>query len=303
MLRIVKVFPKVVFLSLPALFFVMTASLSGCALQQNNLRKDLSGQEMSGSEIERLGDDYYNQGDFRMALVQYEKFLRLNPDNNRVCYKKGMLFLKGKMNEAAIREFQRIIINDPVHALSYQGLGQAFFSLKKYEDAVKHLNKAIELDPELWKAHNLLGIIYDYQGKYNLAIHEYNYAVTLKPSEGFLYNNLGVSYSLMGEYDKAVQAFNKALKFNTSDKKKLYNNLGLVLSKTGKYQLAMDAFKKGGDEAQAYNNLGFVYLQQGEREKAIRSFEKAIESKPTFYLKANENLKKAKAYSDSAREF
>jgi len=56
----------------------------------------------------------------------------------------------------------------------------------------------------------------------------------------------------------------------------------------------MEAFKKAGDEAQAYNNLGFVYMQKGEREKAIHSFEKAIESRPTFYLKASENLKKAK---------
>jgi tetratricopeptide (TPR) repeat protein len=56
----------------------------------------------------------------------------------------------------------------------------------------------------------------------------------------------------------------------------------------------MEAFKKGGDEAKAYNNMGFVYLKMGERDKAIRSFEKAIEIRPTFYLKASENLKKAK---------
>jgi len=32
----------------------------------------------------------------------------------------------------------------------------------------------------------------------------------------------------------------------------------------------------------------------GERDKAIRSFEKAIEVRPTYYLKASENLQKAK---------
>jgi len=97
----------------------------------------------------------------------------------------------------------------------------------------------------------------------------------------------------MGKYEQAVQAFNQALKIDKSDAK-IYNNLGMALSKLGKYELAMEAFKKAGDEAQAYNNLGFVYMQKGEREKAIHSFEKAIESRPTFYLKANENLKKAK---------
>jgi Tfp pilus assembly protein PilF len=101
----------------------------------------------------------------------------------------------------------------------------------------------------------------------------------------------------MGKYEKAVQAFNEALKIDKSDVK-IYNNLGMALSKLGRYELAMEAFKKCGDESKAYNNIGFVYLKMGERDKAIRSFEKAIESRPTFYLKASENLKKAKMERD-----
>ena len=281
------------FINLLAMILLMVGSFSGCAGQQNNLRNDLSSQEMSGAEIERSGDVYFNQGNLQLALVEYEKYLKLNSDNNRVRYKKGLILLKGKVDKAAIREFKKIIDNDPEHALANQGLGQAFFRLENYEDAIKHLSKAVELDQTLWKAYNLLGVIYDYQGKYELAVREYNYAIGLKPRKGFLYNNIGLSYSLMEEYDKAIQNFNKALDFNASNKK-VYNNLGLILSKTGRYELAMEAFKKGGDEAQAYNNLGFAYMQKGEREKAIHSFEKAIESRPTFYLKASENLKKAK---------
>ncbi|MEA1948140.1 MAG: tetratricopeptide repeat protein [Thermodesulfobacteriota bacterium] len=287
------IFKKRLFLSLPVMFFIVAGGLSGCATQQQNQRGDLSAQEMPGSEIERLGDVYYNQGNYALALVQYNKFLRRNPDNNRVHYKKGLLLLKGRLDQEAIREFKVVIKKDSTHALAFQGLGQAYFRLKKYEDAIKHLSKAVEIDSTLWKAHNLLGIIYDYQGKYELAVREYNNAITLKPRDGLLYNNLGMSYALLEEYDKSVRSFNTALKFNASEAK-IYNNLGLVLSKLGKYRLAMEAFKKGGDEAQAYNNLGFAYMQKGEREKAINSFEKAIESKPTFYLKASENLKKAK---------
>jgi len=44
----------------------------------------------------------------------------------------------------------------------------------------------------------------------------------------------------------------------------------------------------------AYNNLGCVYLKQGEFDKAISCFEKAIEINPTFYIKAGENLRKAR---------
>jgi tetratricopeptide (TPR) repeat protein len=75
-------------------------------------------------------------------------------------------------------------------------------------------------------------------------------------------------------------------------KERVYNNLGLVLAKTGRYDAALDAFMKGSDRAKAYNNLGCVYLSQGDYRKAAQAFNKAIESSPTFYTTAHENLKK-----------
>jgi len=133
-------------LSLSVIIFIIAGGLSGCAPQQKNMRGDVSFQEMSGSEIEKLGDIYFNQGNYELALVEYSRFLKLNPDNNSVHYKKGLLLLKGKMDQEAIREFQKLIDKDPVHAPAFQGLGQAYFRLKKNEEAVKHLSKAIELD-------------------------------------------------------------------------------------------------------------------------------------------------------------
>ena len=68
----------------------------------------------------------------------------------------------------------------------------------------------------------------------------------------------------------------------------------MALSKLGRYQEALEAFRKGGNEAQAYNNLGCIYLEEGKFEKAITCFEKAIKINPAFYLRASENLKKAR---------
>ena len=97
----------------------------------------------------------------------------------------------------------------------------------------------------------------------------------------------------MGDYEKAVQSFREALK-HTSSSPKIYNNLGLVLAKLGRYDSAFEAFSKGGDEAQAYNNLGCMYLQAGQRNMAIHAFEKAVETRPTYYMKAGENLKRTR---------
>jgi Flp pilus assembly protein TadD len=228
-----------------------------------------------------------------MAFVQYEKSQKINPDNTRIFYKKGLLSIVGKEYEDAAKEFQEVLGKDPEHPLAHHGLGQAFFQMKKYDEAEKHVLKAIELDASLWKSHNLLGIIYNHKGQHEVAVTAYKAAISLKSDDGLLYNNLGLSYSAAGEYEKAVNTFNKALETESSYSK-IYNNLGLALSELGRYQEAFEAFRKGGDEAQAYNNIGCIYLWQGDYVKAKQSLEMAIKLKPNFYNKANENLKKCR---------
>jgi Flp pilus assembly protein TadD len=259
----------------------------------DDLATEKKDPKMTSLEHERSGDLQLSRGNLHMAYIQYEKSLRLEPDNARARYKKGLLLIIARMNVEAVKEFQEVLKKEPEHALAYEGLGKAYFQMKKYDQAERNFRRGLALDPKLWKAHNFLGIIYDHQGRHDLAIHEFEAAIKLKPDEGLLYNNLGVSYSLAGEYKKALDAFNRAQKRNYLNNK-FYNNLGLVLSKLGRHQEALQAFRKEGDQAQAYNNLGCIYLEAGEFEKAISYFEKAIEIKPAFYARASDNLEKAK---------
>ena len=88
---------------------VMVFSLSGCAHDKKKINKGLSAENRPGAEIERLGDVYFNQGNLELALIEYNKFLNLNPDDIRVLYKKGRVLLRGKADEPAIREFDKVI--------------------------------------------------------------------------------------------------------------------------------------------------------------------------------------------------
>ena len=245
----------------------------------------------NNDEHERLGDLYFSRGDYIMSFVQYEKSLKANPGNTEIYYKKGILSIAGGNCEEAIKEFQKVLLRDPEHIRAHYGIGLAYFQTKQYEKSKMHVEKVIELDESFWKAHNLLGMLYDYEKNQQLAIQSYERAIAQNPENGLLYNNLGIAYSLASEPEKALSAFNSALVTHSSYSK-IYNNLGVVLSSLGKYQEAFEAFRKGGDDAQAFNNLGSVYMSQGQYGKAIESFQKAVELRPDFYSKANENLRK-----------
>lgn len=249
---------------------------------------------MTAEEYENLGDNYLRQGNINMAFVQYNKAIKMHPQSVILKYKIGTLFLKKGLPQEAIKEFHAVIDKDPDFALAYEGLGQSHFHMKDIDAAEQALLKAVELDGQLWSAQNLLGIIYDRELKFDDAIERYQAAIAVNDRNGSLYNNLGMSYFYKGELDKAIPAFGNALALSDpKDQKKIYNNVGMTLVKLKRYDQAFEAFKRGSNEAKAHNNMGIVFLQDGKPEKAIASFEKAIETSPSYYARASENLKLA----------
>jgi tetratricopeptide (TPR) repeat protein len=250
---------------------------------------------MTAGDYETLGDNYLRQDNINMAFVQYNKAINMKPESVGLRYKIGRLFLKKGLPQEAIKEFEAAIAKDPQYALAYEGLGQCHFEMKNLEAAEQALLKAITLDDQLWSAHNLLGIINDRNLKFDEAIKRYQTAIAINNRNGSLYNNLAMSYFYKGSYDQAITAFGNALALSDpQEQKKIYNNVGMTLVKLKRYDQAFEAFKRGSSEAVAHNNMGIVFLQQGKPKEAIASFEKAIESNPSYYAKASENLKMAK---------
>ncbi len=250
--------------------------------------------EITGDEYEQLGDALLNKGNLYLAYVQYEKSLKLKPDNLRVEYKKGLALLLGEKNDDAIRQFEMVLKKDPKFDLAYEGLGRAYLQNKDLSQAERNLQKAVGLNHKLWKSYNFLGNIYDRNQDYEKAILEYTSAIAIKPDQGFLYNNLGVSCLLAGHNQAALDALVKAAEKGYREPR-VFNNLALAYANLGRYDEAMDSFRRAGGEAHAHNNMGCIYLEKGNYQEAVASFEKAIAIEPGFYAKAADNLKKAKA--------
>jgi tetratricopeptide (TPR) repeat protein len=273
----------------------------GTALQADAALSDLAETpsssatpQMSAEGYENTGDACLRNGDLFMALLQYERSLKIQPQNARIYYKEGLVFLAAEQYDEAIHAFKKFLAEESQSAPAYEGLGQAYFRMKAYSGAKENFLKALALDPSLWRAHTFLGVIYDREKKYEMAIREHAAAISQRPSDGLLYNNLGVSYMLARRYEQAVRSFEKALEKSGQPKQKIYNNLGLALCGLADYDGALEAFRKAAGEPQALNNIGCVYLAKDEIDRAIGYFEKAIELSPEFYNLASENMRRAK---------
>lgn len=277
-----------------------SSNVQSMNMQQNLKDAELNKQlpEMNAVEYERLGDTQLMRGDLYGAYMCYDKALRLKPERIELEYKKGLTLLKSGNGKEAAKQFQTVLDAVPGHALSHEGMGRALLVQNKVAESKPFFIRAIRLDEGLWRSHNCLGMVYDREGRQKAAVAAYKRAIELNPNDGSIYNNLGMSYLQAEAYMEALKAFQQAVlrKYATE---RTYNNIGLALAYLGYHQGAFEAFKKAGGEARAYNNLGCFYMETGQLKKAVACFEKAIAAEPSYYARANENLKKAKAAANT----
>jgi len=245
--------------------------------------------KMDYKSDEARGDQALARGLMEEALSAYQQALSLNPNPGSIHYKMGRIILNLGKPDQALAHFEKVLKTDPYYARDLEGLGLAYIRKGQHQEAEKVLKMALELDSGLAAVHNGLGILHDRQGNHERAIQSYQQALLLEPENGSCHNNLGYSLLLSGDLDGAIASLKKAVRLDPGNHR-AHNNLGYAYGLKGNYDLAFEEFLLATDEAGAYNNLGYVYYMAGRSSEAAASFGKAIESRPTWYSRASENL-------------
>ena len=115
-----------------------------------NSNNENSSQENGADKEFLLGNDFYQKGDFKNAVMKYKIAIGMNP----------------------------------TVASYYLNLGNCLREMTNYEDSVMFLQKAIYLNVDSSKNWYSLGVTYQYMGMYDEAILAYNNATSI--SDDFL---------------------------------------------------------------------------------------------------------------------
>lgn len=119
------------------------------------------------------------EGNVEAGLQEIDKELKVNPQNNKVYYVKGLLDNYGKRYSQAQQDFQKYIELAPEGWAGYVDLSWSYLSDGKYEEAIDTTIKGFE--------------------KY--------------PQNCWLYSNQGLAYYKMGDYEKAKNSLEQAKKY------------------------------------------------------------------------------------------
>ncbi|GLP99572.1 type IV pilus biogenesis/stability protein PilW [Methylophaga thalassica] len=156
-------------------FFVLTACNSTGGTRSEYVAKDAKAADINM----RLGLNYMQRGDYKIALEKLEKALKQNPN------------LSSAHNTIA---------------LLYQYLGEN-------DKAEEHFERAVQLEPDYSEAQNNYGVFLCQQSRYDEAEKRFLKALEnpLYSSAALAYENAGLCTEKAGATDRAEGYFRKAL--------------------------------------------------------------------------------------------
>jgi tetratricopeptide (TPR) repeat protein len=120
------------------------------------------------------------QGNYWMAVAEYEKALEIHPNLAYIHITVGRNYRDGLGNyEKAIEHFRRAAEIEPENAQALSELGWTYHQAGEYERAQTYLKQATEVDPRYALAFGRLGINYYARRNYEEAIPNFERAIEL----------------------------------------------------------------------------------------------------------------------------
>jgi tetratricopeptide (TPR) repeat protein len=231
----------------------------------------------SGAKIEArwfrdYGDNHLRAGRYRLAIVQYERALQIDPDNVAAMVNQAIAY-----NRAGYPDRAEQVLKNALE-------------IETYQKGVIYFNLADLLQKE---------------GRKDEAIRCYEQAIDAEPEPAYIYRELGIFYLRAQQYEEARQAFQMALDTETdltsSYQNMLRNSISVFEDDTTnlriiKSQLARDIRtedlarydpeivelmkQRDPGTAKTHNLLGLAYVRLGDADSAIAHFEKSLQILP-----------------------
>jgi len=115
------------------------------------------------------------------ALIKYLEASRLNPNNENIFNRLGIIYAQLNLYDQSRAAFQRAIEINPKFPYAYNNLGSVFFLQRNLRKSEKYFRKAASLKENEASFHVNLGSLYIETKKSNKAMAEWHKAVTLDP--------------------------------------------------------------------------------------------------------------------------
>jgi tetratricopeptide (TPR) repeat protein len=236
------------------------------------------------------GLGFFKNGQYNDALDNYNRAVKLDPNNTSYLYSRGYAYQMLNQFELAAADYTNAIGLKPNEPANYTGRGNCYFSTKQYDLALQDYFKAISLDPNNAMNYYNRARVYGVRNQFDDAIKDNSKAIGINPNYVYAYQGRGNNYFSKRMYDLAQSDYFKAISLEPNNPVNLYN-MGNLLYAIKLYDQALDYYNKtisiNPRHASAYYGRGIIQNNKKQYDLGIADLTKAISIEPTMIIAYN----------------
>lgn len=227
------------------------------------------------------GDRLFESGDIEGAVNEYERGLKIAPDDLNLLNSLGVCY--GRLGSAsqAIGVFEKVIKNDPENMMALYNLGYTHLQAGRLVEAEKVLARAAELAPDNFETLFHLGKTALDLGHLDNALDALKKAAELENARPMIHRLLGEVMMLAGDHQGALATFKKAVKATPNDAYVLSTLGVLFMDQANDLPVAGSLFKKSVEidptNSLYQQRLGWLLYKLNEHKEAEKHLKLALE--------------------------
>ena len=235
-----------------------------------------------------LGASLGRRGGEDLGLVYLQLALYFEPNHSLALLSLADLYESLKKPELAIKVYERIAANSPLHRNAAIQMATDLDALDRADEAEKHLDALMKQHPDDLEAIMALGNVLRGHKKFAECADVYSKGVALLPnpekSNWVIFYFRGICYERSHQWPKAEADLKKALDL-FPEQPHVLNYLGYSWIDQGiNLDQGMDMIKRAvqqrPDDGYIVDSLGWAYFRTGNYDEAVKQLERAIELKP-----------------------
>jgi tetratricopeptide (TPR) repeat protein len=226
-----------------------------------------------------LGNALAAEGRFDEAVDQFQRALRIDPNDSDAVYNLGNALARQGNFEAAGKQLEYALQINPRNAMAAYDLGNVRARQGRFDEAMNQFERALKTDPGLAKAHYNMGSLLTQQGKLDEAIAHFRQVMLLAPEDARPPYHLGQIFSRQGKLDEAIRYYRLALRIDPANVKARYY-LAVALTEQGDFHGAGKEFQESlriePNLAEAHAGLARALTAEGKKDEAVRHYQEAV---------------------------
>ncbi len=216
-------------------------------LQLKNLlaSKDSINNKEYSNYLLQISWNYYQIDKYKKAIESVRQGIELNPTNLENYYWRGIYYQGHGKFKLAINDYDKYLKSYPNNRNTQELIAWSYYKLKKYPEAILHASKAIEIDPKSVDGMDTRGRSFYLTGNYSAAFTDFNTIIKIDPKSASAYRWRGYSNSYLNKYQQAILDYDRAIELDKkSGDSYFYNDRAIAKKQLGQKSAALSDYQQ-----------------------------------------------------------